>query len=339
MSHQTIQDSPGRSQIIDPQSADWQKFNQTSFSFKHSLDRNELLDLPHLQRLARKMVRLHGPERVSCLVGNKGADANWSDWKSTSSELDYCFERINEPGQSYIIIKDVERDPEYASFLTQTLQEFSSLLAPALYAQVTWPSAYLFIAAPGFFTPYHMDHETGVLLQIHGAKDLCLFDANDPSLLTQQERERYYMGNLDSATYRSEMVDRATVYRMSPGVGVHLPVNAPHWVRNLDSYSVSLSINFCLKAYDDYALVHQANYLLRRLGLSPRHPGASPVRDRAKKAAIALLSKRAPETKDEMLRSGVRRLNAVLTAGRRAAVSARTLVGGGGGGFARGSEL
>lgn len=311
--------------IIDAASADWSRFNRASFSFGHFLAKNELFQLPRLRTLAKRMLAEHGPNRVDCLVGDKGTGANWSDWKSNAAELDFCFDHMPEPAQSYVVIKQIQRDAEYGTFFNRVMGEFRETLIPELAEQMTWGSAYLFLAAPGFSTPYHIDHETGVLLQIHGSKALSLYYGTEPSLPTQHEREHYYMGNLDAAAYRADMLDQAITYNMSPGTGVHLPVNAPHWVKNGDEYSVSLSINFCLQPFDRAARVHQANHILRKFGLSPRPPGVSPVADRLKRIPIDVLSRKNPETMDEMLRSGVRRLNDMLVVGRAAARRVRML--------------
>jgi len=73
---------------------------------------------------------------------------------------------------------------------------------------------------------------------------------------------------------------------MRPGTGVHIPVNAPHWLENQNNVSVSLSVNFQFKD-SMRANPYRANYLLRRLGLHPTPPGRLPWLDAVKSAAVA----------------------------------------------------
>ena len=62
------------------------------------------------------------------------------------------------------------------------------------------------------------------------------------------------------------------MYRLVPGLAVHHPPLAPHWVKNEDRVSVSVSVNFCMRSLDHRAKIYQANRLLRSVGLATR-PG------------------------------------------------------------------
>jgi hypothetical protein len=79
--------------------------------------------------------------------------------------------------------------------------------------------------------------------------------------------------------------------RLVPGNGVHIPVNAPHWVQNDNNISVSVSINY--HSWDsEYAHLYCANYFLRRkLGLTPTPPAKSALRDFLKRPVGAAILK------------------------------------------------
>ena len=82
------------------------------------------------------------------------------------------------------------------------------------------------------------------------------------------------------------MQSRAKSYVMCPGSGVHIPVNAPHWLENHNNVSISLSVNFQFK--DSLkANAYRANFVLRRLGIKPTPPGRSELLDSIKSAAVA----------------------------------------------------
>jgi hypothetical protein len=72
---------------------------------------------------------------------------------------------------------------------------------------------------------------------------------------------------------------------MTPGTVVHIPVNAPHWVKNHDNVSISVSVNF---QFRDRMLanVYRANYALRKLGVRPTPPGRSGLRDLLKSCVV-----------------------------------------------------
>ncbi|MES2392832.1 MAG: hypothetical protein V4555_14395 [Acidobacteriota bacterium] len=72
---------------------------------------------------------------------------------------------------------------------------------------------------------------------------------------------------------------------MTPGTGVHIPVNTPHWLKNGNNVSITLNVNFQFHD-NEIANLYKANYYLRRAGLNPAIPGRHPIADRAKALAF-----------------------------------------------------
>jgi hypothetical protein len=145
--------------------------------------------------------------------------------------------------------------------------------------------AIVFITSPHRVTAYHIDRECNFILQVHGNKDISVFDRNDRDVLPEEEIERFWMVDNNAAVYKEHYQNRATVYSVGPGMGIHVPVNAPHWVRNKNNISVTLSVNFQFRE-NFPAHVYRANYLLRKIGIKPKPPGHSKVRDRLKCLAM-----------------------------------------------------
>ncbi|MEJ1976358.1 MAG: cupin-like domain-containing protein [Acetobacteraceae bacterium] len=208
------------------------------------------------------------------------------------------------------------------------LHEIEDLTGVPLHEEITWSTLTVFLASPRIVTPYHIDHESNFLFQIEGEKEVCLFDPSDQDLLPAPEIEQFYVGNAEAANYRSHLQDRGTVYRLTPGMAVHHPPLAPHWVKNGDGVSVSASIGFCMRDLDRRAKVHQANLVLRKLGLHPQAPGLSRTGDRAKAAVMSVLSKSNPQTQDDLLFSGIRRAVAPFRALKRLRSRVGRLTGG-----------
>lgn len=199
--------------------------------------------------------------------------------------------------------------PELTSVVEQFYADLSELHGRDIRPEVIKTFVTLFVSSPGTVTPYHIDHTWNYLLQIHGAKTVHLYDPNDLQVLSQTERENWY-GQRTPATQRPGLAGVA--YDIGPGDGVHHPVNAPHWVQNGPQVSVSLSLGLCLRRSTRDAQVYQFNYLLRRLGMTPTPPNRSAWRDALKSSCIRLVSDRKPNSFDDVLFSGMKRLGRMM---------------------------
>ena len=299
------------SQILKSENQDFhQKFNQESFQFSHCLAGHPLFEIPRLVELARLLVGKGGRQKVHSAGGNVSTGQKWSDmpWKE---QFDEALSQIND-SDSLIILKTIQLDPEYDALVNQIVFEMEALTGLPLRKEITWLEGYIFISSPNSLTPYHLDHESNFLLQVCGKKKVSIFDQSDRSVLTEKEIEQYFIGDLQAATYREENQSKALVYHLEPGIGVHHPPCAPHWVKNGAQYSVSLSINFCLRSYDLKARVYQINHFLRKIGLNPTSPGNSLIKDRMKSSFIGLFSKRQPVIKMDVVFSGIERFKSLL---------------------------
>ena len=95
------------------------------------------------------------------------------------------------------------------------------------------------------------------------------------------------------------------MYHLTPGVAVHHPPLAPHWVRNGDNVSVSVSIGFCTRTLDRRAKVYQFNSFMRRAGLVSARPSQSDFRDRWKAAGLEMATKSNSVSREDILFSGI----------------------------------
>ncbi|PSB59229.1 cupin-like domain-containing protein [Chamaesiphon polymorphus] len=297
--------------IIEPNDPNFQqKFNQESFQFTHQLAGHPLFEIPRLVELANLVVAKGGRQKVHSSDGNVLVHQKWSDMPF-KERFEEALAQIDESG-SLIVIKSIQLDPEYDALLDRIVSELTMLTGINLHQEITWLEGYIFVSSPQTITPYHLDHESNFLLQIQGEEDVNLFDQRDRSVLTEQEIEHYFVGDLQAATYRQENQNKASVYHLVPGLAVHHPARAPHWLKNGDRTSVALSINFCMRSYDLEARVYQVNHYLRKLGLNPTPPGKSPLQDSLKQAFLGIFSKHKPDNKTDVVFSGIDRLKAPL---------------------------
>ncbi|MEK6295238.1 MAG: cupin-like domain-containing protein [Paraburkholderia tropica] len=290
-------------------------FNCKPFKFNHSLHRSGLFEISRIMEVAENMMKKNG--NFCAINFRHGSVASKFSDMPHSSQLREAFAHVGETATWIKLTQAQYYDPEYAKVLDQVTEELEGLSDFPLRRDMTWRTMTLLIASPKIATPFHIDHETNFLFQIQGAKDVCLFPATDRELVPDQEVERYYGGNFEAAHYRQEMQDRGTIFRIAPGDVVHHPSLAPHWVRNDNNVSVSISISYCMKSLERRARVYQANYILRKFGLKPLSPGVSPIRDNLKRLFMSTLEHRNPKTFAEVVHEPLNRFKSPLNAARR----------------------
>ncbi len=261
-------------------------FNRRPFRIQHRLSDHPLLALPRLMTLARSL-----PEKnVEYNGGDIPVNMDPTLTPRTGLSAEETLHRIAHC-QSWMAIKYVEDDPEYRALLDALMDEIQALsepLDPGMYLR----HGFIFVSSPKAVTPYHMDLEYNFLLQIHGDKTANLFDGADRTLLSEEEIERQYQpGKHRNLVFQDAYQQKAQVYSLKPGDGLHFPQVSPHWIRNEGAVSVSFSITFQTAASDRKAAVYHINRRLRAFGLRPAPPGGSHLRDTAKYLTLRVANK------------------------------------------------
>lgn len=253
-------------------------FNRHAFLVGHTLSGHPLFALPRLIDLSRRLP-------PQCVAYNAG-DVSVADelYKGPQNGLpaDETIRRIEEC-RSWMVLKFVESDVEYRTLLDACLADIDRLAAP-IAPRMGKRRGFIFISSPRSVTPFHMDPEYNFLLQIRGTKTIHAFDPDDRTVLSDEDLERFYAANSDNANirFKDEYRNRAKAFELSPGVGLHIPVTAPHWVENGNEVSISFSITFEDSASERRSLIYSANAYLRRMGLRPSPFGRSTLTDSAK---------------------------------------------------------
>src|SRR5262249_52976945 len=116
-------------------------------------------------------------------------------------------------------------------------------------------------------------------LQIRGQKTFHVLSGEDRAVLTEEDIEEFYAGHHDSLPYRLPAKERATPFVMDPGVGVHIPVNHPHWVTTPNEVTISFALTFETDETRRRGTVYAFNHYLRSRGWHPTPYGAAPLRD------------------------------------------------------------
>jgi hypothetical protein len=273
-----------KTRIFEPNNTGFlQNFDEQPFEFKHNFTSDHPL-------FTREKLRelITAPQPARDIYYDQG-DVQISDRYETvpqrTKTVEEVYDSLDQSG-AWISLKRVEKFPEYNALLQECLDEVQRLTGRTIDPDKTTQNVLIFLTSPHRVTMYHIDPICNFLLQISGEKEMHVFDRNDRDVLHEEELERFWMKDSYAAKYRPEFEDRATIFKLHPGNGVHVPVNNPHWLKNGDNISVSLSISY---QYKDARRknVYQANYYLRKLGLTPKPLGSSEIRDSMKVSAIA----------------------------------------------------
>jgi hypothetical protein len=191
--------------------------------------------------------------------------------------VDQLIDRIENAG-AWILIRRAQIDTRYEALFKQALADVRQLIGPAFPKRIKTSNARVFITSPNRISTYHIDRECNYLLQIRGEKVISVFDRYDREALPEEEIERFWTVDANAAVYKEQYQNRAQVYELHPGTGVHLPINAPHWVKNDNNISVTMAVTFEYPD-NDLANIYRMNYYLRKAGIRPRPPGRSVIGD------------------------------------------------------------
>jgi hypothetical protein len=267
--------------------------NRLPYEFAHNLAGSPLFELSRLVDLAEKVATRRNPHLV-------GGDVYFNDGliepgekplrpdMSRTAAVDLI--RQIDSKQAWIILKHVEREAGYREVLENCIRDILQLSGKGILRKIKWFEAILFITSPNRITEYHLDREVSWVLQLQGNKEIHLYDRADKQVVPDEELEVYWTADNRAARYKPEYESRAIVYEMHPGSGVHIPINAPHWLKNKNNISVTLNVNF--QFHDQHwANLYRANYYLRRAGLTPQPPGVHPVSDRLKGLAYTAVQR------------------------------------------------
>jgi hypothetical protein len=263
-------------------------FNRKPFLFRHHLSDHPLFRLPRLADLARTLP----PGIVEYNAGKIPVSLpDWENTPYTGLSAEETVRRIEECG-SWMVLKRAEAVPECLDVLNRCLDEIEPLSEP-IEPGMCEREAAIFVTSPASVTPYHMDKEINFLLQIRGSKTISVFSASDRKVLSEVELEKHFTG---SAIHRNMVFferyqERATVFELKAGYGIHIPTTDPHWIKNGDGVSVSFSNGFKTHASLRRGMIYNLNGRLRKMGLRPAPYGKGALRDTVKLQAVRALNR------------------------------------------------
>jgi hypothetical protein len=279
-----------------------EKFLKQPFTLKHELADNPLFSLQRLIKLAKSLPR----DSIEYNSGKVAIGVKPENIPKIDMPAEAVIKSI-ETANAWMVIKRVEQDPAYKAILEQFVIEANQLAGrkPSDYSEL---EGFIFVSSAKATTPFHIDMEENILIQIKGDKFVRTFDNDDRSLVSEEMME-YSPAGHRNRTYDEHFEKRATIHALKPGDAVHMPYTVPHWVSTGETYSISMAMTWKTPEVSRLNKIRFMNGTLRHYGWAQKPPGASPAWDASKvllhDAAQAGL---APLRKSERLRVFLRGL-------------------------------
>jgi hypothetical protein len=257
-------------------------YNRESFLFAHGLNKNPLFELPSLAALAQRRAAIS--EFAYWSNGPVDVSDRWEKGSAARYSLPETIANIAN-NNSLVMLRRLDQDDIFGPFIRTILERVVDMAGPQMRDDLIIGRGTILIASPHRLTAYHIDSDINFLFQVAGDKQISVFDQTNKAVISDQELERYYVGDQNGAQFEDRKQAYAKTYDFRAGCGVHIPCMAPHWAKNGDKVSIALSLNFDLKSIARLSRVYQVNHALRRLGAKPVPPGTSAWRDRVKLGA------------------------------------------------------
>ncbi len=260
--------------IVDPQVAK-ENFLKRPFRLKHSLADNALFTLPRLVELAKSLPR----DAIEYNSGKVSVGARPEDVPKIDLPAEDVIKTI-EHANAWMVIKHAEQDAAYRTLLEGFVHEANEAAGrkPSDYSDL---EGFIFVSSAKATTPFHVDWEENILIQIKGDKFVRTFDNADHALVSEEALE-ISPSKHRNQIYAEDHEARATLHTLKPGDAVHMPYTIPHWVSTGNTYSISMAMTWKTPEVVRLNKIRLMNGTLRRYGLAQRPPGVSPTMDAAK---------------------------------------------------------
>ncbi len=257
-------------------------YPEGAHKLEHDLVSNPLLELDALAMLGEALP----PESVEY---NRGDLPIGVDGKPAGNGLT-IGETIRNIGasNSWAVLKNIEQKKPYANLLAELLDELRPIIE-ARTGKMMRTQGFIFVSSPGAVTPYHFDPEHNILLQLRGKKAMTVFPAGDPRFAPDTLHETYHTGGARELKWHDSLAHEGAEMRLYHGDAIYVPVMAPHFVKNGDEPSISLSITWRSEWSFAEADARAFNAWLRKWGMQPSAPKRWPARNTLKANAMRIL--------------------------------------------------
>ena len=250
---------------------------RTPVPFRHGMHEHPQFGLDEIARLAEALpggsISAESAEKP-LVAGDSGPTA-----LSVSAIGDQI--RHLADNDSWFTLLNIEQDPTYRGIVNEVIEGMAAnagLDPRGLRRRM----GFVFASSPGSVTSAHFDIEHSFLLQLQGQRTLSYGVFPDRATRDDEVR-RYWNGSFGRL---AEMPEHVLDLELQPGSGAYIPPYHPHWIRNGDATSLSLTVTFFNRDNADESMAQAFNERIRKVGLKPRPYGQSAARDRIKVSAM-----------------------------------------------------
>lgn len=260
-------------------------YPEQSGKITHGLAGHPLFELEALVQLSQRI----RPVDVEQNLANLPIEVDPATVQHNGLSVADSIRSIEQNG-SWMVLKFVEQDSTYRALLDEILDELEPAVARRT-GRMYKREAFIFVSSPNAVTPFHMDPEHNILMQLRGQKTMTLFPAADPELTPGELQEAFHRGSHRNLPFRDEFAPKGKPVTLTPGEALYVPVKAPHWVQNGPATSVSLSVTWRSEWSYREMDAHAFNAMLRNAGVKPRLPARHPGQNLFKAYAWRALTK------------------------------------------------
>lgn len=259
---------------------DWTVFKPSRpQTLRHGLSGHPLLETAQLVELGK---RCRGTPRWFAFNNEAGADADFdranTQYPTSRSFVDSI--RSISDAKAWVLLRHIQADPTYRELVDLVLDSIRpevELRDPGMFYRAGW----IFAASPNTVTPFHIDRDHVVLLQIRGSKAIYVWDSDDAFVVSDRARDCFHTSHdLKLVQWREEFRERAHRFELQPGTGVYIPQASAHMVETSEEASITISFSYGTHATRRSAMLHVVRDLLYRAGITPPAVGKSRVFDR-----------------------------------------------------------
>lgn len=247
---------------------------------RHALADHPLLQLDALRQLARHFA---ATSHVKLALPGRRIDSPFHTLSESEAHrtVDEVFDGLETPG-SWLALYYAEAQPAYAELLRDAIGGFAKQIE-SVDPGISGLNMFIFIATSPTVTPFHIDRENNINLQIRGRKRWRIWEPDDRVAVPDEAIEEYFArDSLRKLRFQPEFEQRARVLEVGPGDGVYLPATSAHAVdteftqqtapRGQDAIAVNVAMTYFTDATRRRAnLVLAQDFLRRRVGEGAVH--------------------------------------------------------------------
>jgi hypothetical protein len=290
---------------LDLESASFSRnYDREPFGLGHNLHTLDLFQFSSLVHLCEVFSASNRDYFVA-----EGAPSGGTEFNSVPRgglKPDRALEQLATKPLRILLKRPENQDPQFRELMHALFDQITNLRDDIVREHVVRLESAVLITSGSTITPIHFDPVIGFFAQIDGEKTYHVYSPDDTS---EAELERFYIrGVFEIGEVKLEMRNpaREHVFHLKPGIGLHQPQNACHWVETGACRSVSYTFVYQTDVTRALGRTRAFNHYQRKLGMRPVAPGVHPFRDSVKaEAMLALvpLHRRASRALNE-IRSG-----------------------------------